>query len=124
MALSAATLRKVVEALNNSTLDEHEIRSITDAISQAHDAASAGVPATATVFGTVKKSTAVADIATVVGAAAPAGGVGTAAGGWDTSANRDAAIATINNNRTAIIELKAQLNSLLAAQRTASQLTT
>lgn len=27
---------------------------------------------------------------------APAGGVGTAAGGWDTAANRDAAIATIN----------------------------
>lgn len=26
----------------------------------------------------------------------PAGGVGTAAGGWDTAANRDAAIASIN----------------------------
>jgi hypothetical protein len=33
---------------------------------------------------------------------APAGGVGTAAGGWDTSANRDAAIAAINTNKTAI----------------------
>ena len=35
-------------------------------------------------------------------ASAPAGGVGTAAGGWDTSANRDAAIAAINTNKTAI----------------------
>jgi hypothetical protein len=31
-----------------------------------------------------------------VAAAAPAGGVGAAAGGWDTAAHRDAAIATIN----------------------------
>lgn len=37
------------------------------------------------------------------GGAAPAGGVGTAAGGWDTAANRDAAIALINNMRTALI---------------------
>lgn len=38
-------------------------------------------------------------------AAAPAGGTGTAAGGWDTAANRDAAIATINAMRTALINL-------------------
>jgi hypothetical protein len=38
-------------------------------------------------------------------AAAPAGGTGTAAGGWDTSANRDAAIATINAMRTALVNL-------------------
>jgi hypothetical protein len=37
------------------------------------------------------------------GGAAPAGGVGTAAGGWDTSAHRDAAITLINNMRTALI---------------------
>lgn len=37
------------------------------------------------------------------GGAAPAGGIGTAAGGWDTEANRDAAIALLNNIRTALI---------------------
>ena len=35
-------------------------------------------------------------------AAAPAGGTGTAAGGWDTAANRDTAITTINDIRTAL----------------------
>lgn len=38
-------------------------------------------------------------------AAAPAGGTGTAAGGWDTAVNRDAAIATINAIRTALVNL-------------------
>ena len=42
-------------------------------------------------------------------AAAPAGGTGTAAGGWDTAANRDAAIATINGLRTAFADMKARL---------------
>lgn len=45
-------------------------------------------------------------------AAAPAGGAGTAAGGWDTAANRDAAIATINNLRTRVNELEARLQTL------------
>lgn len=45
-------------------------------------------------------------------AAAPAGGVGAAAGAWDTAANRDAAIATINNLRTRMNELEARLQSL------------
>lgn len=35
--------------------------------------------------------------------ACPAGGAGTAAGGWDTAAHRDAAIALINNIRAALI---------------------
>lgn len=39
-----------------------------------------------------------------VAAAAPAGGVGAAAGGWDTAANRDIAIATINAMRTCLID--------------------
>lgn len=38
-------------------------------------------------------------------AAAPAGGTGTAAGGWDTAANRNAAINTINAMRTALVNL-------------------
>lgn len=37
------------------------------------------------------------------GGAAPAGGTGTAAGGWDTAAHRDAAITLINNMRTALV---------------------
>lgn len=40
-------------------------------------------------------------------AAAPAGGVGTAAGGWDTAVNRDTAIACINNLRTRLASLEA-----------------
>lgn len=40
-------------------------------------------------------------------AAAPAGGTGTAAGGWDTAANRDTAIACINNLRTRLATLEA-----------------
>lgn len=40
-------------------------------------------------------------------AAAPAGGVGTAAGGWDTAGNRDTAIACINNLRTRLASLEA-----------------
>lgn len=35
--------------------------------------------------------------------AAPAGGTGTAAGGYDTAENRDAAITLLNNIRTALI---------------------
>ena len=38
-------------------------------------------------------------------AAAPAGGTGTAAGGYDTAANRDVAIATINSIRTALTNI-------------------
>lgn len=49
---------------------------------------------------------------TATSAAAPAGGTGTAAGGWDTAANRDAAIATINNLRTRVNQLEAALQAL------------
>lgn len=45
-------------------------------------------------------------------AAAPAGGTGAAAGAWDGSANRDIAIATINNNRTRIAEIETALKAL------------
>lgn len=38
-------------------------------------------------------------------AAAPAGGTGTAAGGWDTAAHRNSAIATINALRQALVDL-------------------
>lgn len=42
-------------------------------------------------------------------AAAPVGGVGTAAGAWDTAAHRDAAIAAINANKAAIDIINATL---------------
>lgn len=48
-------------------------------------------------------------------AAAPAGGTGTAAGGWSTAANRDNAIASINAARTDIINIKQVLTFLIAA---------
>lgn len=41
---------------------------------------------------------------------APAGGTGAAAGGWDTAANRDLAIAAINDNFASINK---KLNDLL-----------
>jgi hypothetical protein len=44
--------------------------------------------------------------------AAPAGGTGTAAGGWSTAADRDAAIATINNLRTRLGEVEAALKAV------------
>lgn len=70
--------------------------------------------------------------ATAVPAAAPAGGTGATAGAWDTAANRDLAIATINGLRDYAIEqkadfnaivvdvadIRAQLNALLASLRT------
>ena len=52
-------------------------------------------------------------IAATIPAAAPAGGTGVAAGGWDTAANRDAAIVTINDLRTWIVEVDADYEALL-----------
>lgn len=44
--------------------------------------------------------------------AAPAGGTGDAAGAWDTAANRDLAIATINATRTRVLEIERVLKAL------------
>ena len=52
-------------------------------------------------------------ITAAVPAAAPAGGVGAAAGGWDTGANRDLAITTINDLRTHAIEMDLDYEALL-----------
>jgi hypothetical protein len=57
-------------------------------------------------------STFVATALTATSAAAPAGGTGTAAGGWDTAANRDLAIATINNLKTRLDQLETALKAL------------
>lgn len=51
----------------------------------------------------------------VIPAAAPSGGTGTAAGAWDTAADRDAAIATINGLRTAVTELQTKVNALISS---------
>ena len=76
-------------------------------------------------------------IAAAVPAAAPAGGTGAAAGGWDTAQHRDDAITTINDLRTHAIEMdldyeallvdvtaiRTRLNALLAVLRTAGIVT-
>ena len=43
----------------------------------------------------------------------PAGGVGTAAGGWDTAANRDAAITRFNALRVDVADVKQLVNSII-----------
>ena len=53
---------------------------------------------------------------------APAGGTGTAAGGWDTAVNRDAAIVVINALSTLANETKADFNLLRATVATAQTL--
>jgi hypothetical protein len=50
--------------------------------------------------------------AAITATAAPAGGTGTAAGGWDTSGHRDTAIATINALVTDVTALQTELAAL------------
>lgn len=49
---------------------------------------------------------------TAASAAAPAGGTGASAGAWSTAADRDLAIATINNTQTRLNELETKLRAL------------
>ena len=60
-----------------------------------------------------------ANNASTIPSAAPAGGTGTAAGGYDTAGNRDAMIATVNGLRTAVSALKTEHNDLLDKLRSA-----
>lgn len=60
--------------------------------------------------------------ASTIPAAAPAGGTGTAAGGYDTAGNRDLLIATVNGNRIALLALQTEHNDLLAKLRAAGLL--
>jgi len=64
------------------------------------------------------RGTVVSNAAATTAAAPPAGGVGAAAGAWDTAANRDSAIASINNIRIDLDSVQTQLNSLLTVLRT------
>ena len=63
------------------------------------------------------QAAAIADVAAADPAAAPAGGTGAAAGGYDTAANRDLMITAVNDNRTVTIELSDKLDLVLAALR-------
>lgn len=94
-----------------------------------NDLASTGAP------GVVKKAVAnadaVASTVTVAAVNAPAGGAGTAAGAWDTAANRDLAIALINELKADVTTLTTDLNAaitrfnaLQATLRTAAVLST
>jgi len=71
---------------------------------------------------TATQAAAVADAGAITATDAPAGGTGSAAGGWDTSAHRDAAIAAINALVTDVTALRTKVNALLAALRTAGLL--
>lgn len=70
---------------------------------------------------------AASDVTAAIPAAAPAGGAGATAGAWDTAANRDAAIATINGLQEYATEQKADFNALrldvLALRETVANLT-
>jgi len=57
-------------------------------------------------------STHVPSALTATSANAPVGGTGTAAGGWDTAANRDAAIATINNLKARLDQVETALKAV------------
>lgn len=56
---------------------------------------------------------AVGDAPATTAAAPPAGGAGAAAGAYDTAANRDAMISSLNNLRIDHDELYARFNNLL-----------
>jgi hypothetical protein len=58
-------------------------------------------------------STASKTHAAITQLACPAGGTGTAAGGWSTAANRDLAIASINAARADIANLKQVVNAMI-----------
>lgn len=81
----------------------------------ADDAVTAPKIAGAPTAGTYVQTFATADKTHAVdgSAAMPAGGTGTAAGGWDTAANRDQAIAEFAALRTTVADLKQLVNSVI-----------
>lgn len=66
----------------------------------------------------------VANAAAATAVAMPAGGTGAAAGGWDTAANRDLAIARFAALLVDVADIRTQLNALLAQLRTNGHLNT
>jgi hypothetical protein len=79
--------------------------------------------ATTTVVGGVLKTPAQTANAANIPSNAPDGGTGTAAGGWDTAQNRDAAITTINTLVASFASLQTDFNALLAKLRDAGIVT-
>jgi len=69
----------------------------------------------ASVRGGVLTQAGITPASATVPSAAPAGGTGAAEGAWDTAANRDAAIATINGLRTDVSELQTKVNALISS---------
>lgn len=72
-----------------------------------------GTPTTKPTAYTQTYATAAKTVPAATQLAAPAGGVGTAAGGYDTAANRDLAITSINAAKTDIEDLKKVVNALI-----------
>lgn len=66
-----------------------------------------------TALRTVANAT-VAAVSATITAPAPAGGTGTAAGAYDSAANRNTAITTMQENRLLALSLKTQINALRA----------
>ena len=60
---------------------------------------------------------AAAVVADTVTAVAPAGGTGAAAGGWDTAANRNIAITTINETKALAEANKVAINLILNSMK-------
>lgn len=61
---------------------------------------------------------ATADAAAATASNPPAGGTGTAAGGYDTAANRDLMITSITNLITDVADIRTQFNALLTELKT------
>jgi len=70
---------------------------------------------TVSVRGGVLLGSGITASASTIANPAPAGGTGTAAGGWDTAGNRDTAITTINDTRTLALELQTKVNALISS---------
>lgn len=95
----------LIERISEGIADEQRLKAllVTGAAVASVAAANSAAAAAAT---TTK-------IAAAIPAAAPAGGTGAAAGAWDTAANRDAAITTINDLRTYAVEQKADFDKVV-----------
>ena len=95
----------LVERISEGIADEQRLKKML-----VTGAAVASVAAADTVPAAAATATA---IAAALPAAAPAGGTGAAAGAWDTAANRDAAIVTINDMRTWAVEMDLDYEAIL-----------
>lgn len=96
----------LVERISEGLVDEQRIKAMLTTGAAVASVAAANSAAAAAATATT--------IAAAIPAAAPAGGTGAAAGAWDTAANRDAAITTINDLRAYAVEQKADFDKAVA----------